>query len=62
MDTIYLSDRGLALRYETSRATIWRWVRGAGLPSPIKLSSGCTRWKLSEIEQWEMAREREGRP
>jgi prophage regulatory protein len=52
----YLSDKHLAERYEVARATIWRWVRESSFPSPVKISKGCTRWKLSEIEAWEAAR------
>jgi prophage regulatory protein len=53
MNHMYLSDRALAARYDTSRATVWRWVETRGLPKPIRFSSGCTRWKLSDIERWE---------
>ncbi len=31
--------------------TVWRMVSCGNLPTPIKLSSRITRWKLSEIEQ-----------
>jgi len=50
---IYLSDKTIASRYEVGRATVWRWVQEAKFPAPIKLSAGCTRWKLSDIEAWE---------
>jgi len=49
----HASDKQLAARYEVSRATIWRWTHEKRLPQPIKLSAGCTRWKLSDIEAWE---------
>lgn len=52
----YLSDKHLAERYEVARATIWRWVREGKFPSPFKIQ-GCTRWKLSDIEQWEEKQE-----
>lgn len=58
MDTIYLSDRDLAERYQASRATIWRWVSTRGLPHPIKFSPGCVRWKLNEVEAWEQTCQR----
>lgn len=55
--THYLSDRDMAARYRTkSRATIWRWIRTAGLPKPVQLSPGCTRWRLSDVEEWESKR------
>lgn len=56
---IYLSDKQLALRYGVSRPTIWRWVKEGDLPSPIKLGPGSTRWKLSEVEDWEKKRQAE---
>ncbi|WP_322003340.1 helix-turn-helix transcriptional regulator [Marinobacter alexandrii] len=49
----YVSDKQLSERLEVSRQTIWRWVREGNLPSPIKLGTNCTRWKLSDIENWE---------
>lgn len=61
----YLSDRDLAIRFTTSRATIWRWVSSRGFPKPIKFSPGCTRWRLSDVEDWETrvrASDRSDRP
>lgn len=52
----YQTDRDLASRFQVSRATIWRWVKDRGLPKPVRFSSRCTRWKLSEIENWETER------
>lgn len=53
----YLSDLQLGARYDVHRTTPWAWVRkDPTFPKPIKLSPGCTRWKLSEIEAWEAAR------
>lgn len=49
----YLSDKTVATRYEVGRATVWRWVQESKFPAPVKLSPGCTRWKLSDIEEWE---------
>ena len=50
---IYISDIAVAERYQVSRATIWRWTQLKGFPDPVKLSAGCTRWSLSDIETWE---------
>lgn len=57
INDIYLTDRQVAERYKTGRATPWRWIK-SGFPKPIKLSPGCTRWKLSDLEAWEQARGR----
>ena len=50
--TQYLTDRSLAARYEVARSTIWRWLKEGQLPQPVKLA-GSTRWRLSDLEQWE---------
>lgn len=52
----YVSDRDLAARYNISRPTVWRWAHSGNLPKPVKLSEGCTRWRLSEIEARDAAR------
>ena len=49
----YVSDLDLAIRYQVSRVTPWRWAKKGSFPSPVKLGPNCTRWKLSEIEAWE---------
>lgn len=49
----FLSDKQVAARYSVSRATIWRWVANGKFPEPIKLSEGCTRWRLSDVEAFE---------
>ena len=53
----YLSDSQIAIRYDVSRQTTWRWAAtDPTFPKPIKLSAGCTRWKLSDLEEWESAK------
>ncbi len=52
----YISDLQLAEKYGVTRPTVWRWARYTDFPKPLKLSPGCTRWKLAEIEAWEAAR------
>lgn len=54
MPETYLRDTDLATRYRVARNTIWRWLRQRdGMPRPVRLSAGCSRWRLSEIEEWE---------
>jgi prophage regulatory protein len=54
MADYFLSDKQVAARYKIDRTTIWRWVRNrTSFPKPIKLSEGCTRWRLADIEAWE---------
>ncbi|OWJ74618.1 helix-turn-helix transcriptional regulator [Haematobacter genomosp. 1] len=53
----YVSDQHLAGRYSVSRPTIWAWLKkDPSFPKPVKLSPGCTRWRLDEIEAWEQSR------
>ena len=52
----YLSDKKVSERYDVSRATVWRWVRDGSFPEPIKLTAGCTRWKESDLEEWESSK------
>jgi predicted DNA-binding transcriptional regulator AlpA len=56
ISSIYLSDAQVANRYDVSRNTIWRWVRNKTFPTPVKLSPGCTRFKLLDVEAWEAAK------
>lgn len=54
MSNVFISDLQVAQRYGVHRMTAWRWLKSdPTFPRPVKLSPGCTRWKLSEIEVWE---------
>lgn len=53
----YLTDKQVANRYNTGRATPWRWCKVSDFPKPVRLSDGCTRWRLSDLEKWEEQRE-----
>jgi len=57
MSETYLSDLGLAKRFGITRQTVWRWHRERPeFPRAVKLSPGCTRWKMSEIVAWEIVK------
>ncbi|ABI55992.1 helix-turn-helix transcriptional regulator [Alkalilimnicola ehrlichii] len=58
--TTYLSLRQITERYNVHKSTAWRWVAAGRFPKPVKLSPGCTRWKLSDLEQWEAEQAGEG--
>jgi prophage regulatory protein len=49
----YYTDKEAGLRIGVSRVTIWRWVKKGNFPKPLKLSAGCTRFRLEDIEAWE---------
>lgn len=49
----YLTVHEVAERFGVSTPTIWRWLKASQLPKPVKLSAGCTRWKISDLLHWE---------
>ena len=53
MKETYLSDQDIAKRYGVTRQAIWRWHREGDFPRVVRLSAGCSRWRLSEVEAWE---------
>ena len=51
---MYLSDKQVAERYGVKRETIWKWARELpDFPKQVKLTPGCTRWRVAELVQWE---------
>jgi predicted DNA-binding transcriptional regulator AlpA len=57
MANVYLSDRQLAARYNVHHLTPRRWMRDdPSFPRPVRLSPGCSRWRLSDIEAWEASK------
>lgn len=51
--TYYLSVEQVAKRFSVSKDTIWRWKRNGEFPAPVKLGGTTTRWRLSDIEEYE---------
>lgn len=49
----FLTDKQVADRYGVQRSSIWRWTQ-TGFPCPVKLSPGCSRWRLSDLLGWEL--------
>lgn len=49
-ESIWLSDRDLALRYSVSRITVWRWAREGRIPQPCRLGPNTTRWNRAELD------------
>lgn len=50
---MFISDKELGALLSVSRYTVWRWARTkSNFPQPHRISPGCTRWKLEEIESW----------
>lgn len=56
MPETYLSDIDIAKRYSIARPTVWRWHRERpSFPRVVRLTPGCARWRLSDLEAWEIA-------
>jgi len=55
-ETLYLSVDQVAKRFFVSKDTIWRWTRNGDFPKPVRLGGSTTRWRLADIEDWEVRR------
>lgn len=45
----YANVNRVAEFYDVSPATVWRWSSEGRIPKPIKLSPGCSRWRIPEM-------------
>lgn len=55
-DNIFLSVDQVAERFSVSKDSIYRWKRNGDFPKAVKLGPGTTRWRLSDLEDWEKTR------
>lgn len=57
----YLSVQDVARRYAISIQTVWRHTKqNPAFPKPIKILNGTTRWRMSDILSFELARQEAG--
>jgi predicted DNA-binding transcriptional regulator AlpA len=57
----YLSVQDVARRYAISVQTVWRHTKqNPAFPKPIKILNGTTRWRMSDILSFELARQEAG--
>ena len=49
---IVASPKNKAPLINVSASTWWRMVRAKLAPQPIRLSPGCTVWKVGELRSW----------
>lgn len=57
MNPEYVSDKEAAIRFAVTRNTIRKWVRvNPEFPRPIKLSEGCTRWRVADLDAFAASR------
>lgn len=54
--TNFLNVDQLAGHFGVSAATIWRWKRDGDFPKAVQFGRGCTRWRESDVEAWELSR------
>ncbi|WP_442581612.1 helix-turn-helix transcriptional regulator [Mesorhizobium sp. ASY16-5R] len=51
---VYLPVREVAKRFGVSVQTVWRWKKDwADFPKPIEITAGTTRWRLSDLVEFE---------
>ena len=50
---LFLTVSEVADRYSVSVDSIWRWKREGTFPAGVRLGKGCTRWRLSDLEEHE---------
>lgn len=48
----FISVKDVARMTGRGVSTIWQSVKDGQFPSPKKISSRCTRWRLSEVQNW----------
>ncbi|WP_288356337.1 helix-turn-helix domain-containing protein [uncultured Cycloclasticus sp.] len=51
---IFLSVANVSTRYGIGVSTVWAWVKEGKLPSPYKFGDRCTRWKSSELDEFDL--------
>lgn len=51
----YLDEGQVCAYLSISRSTIRRWMGDNRFPTPVQLGPRCVRWKLAEIESWEVS-------
>ncbi|WP_257252743.1 AlpA family transcriptional regulator [Endozoicomonas sp. SESOKO3] len=58
----YLTRSELLQRYNIGNTTLYRWLNSKeiGFPSPTYFSVKTPRWKVSELEEWELKCQEEG--
>lgn len=51
-ETGFVRQSQLAKIIPFSSATLWRKVADKSFPQPVKLSPGCTAWRVEEVRAW----------
>jgi prophage regulatory protein len=48
----FVRQRQLETLLPFSRTTLWRRIKDGTFPAPVKLSPGCTAWRVEEVRAW----------
>lgn len=48
-----LNVQQVAARYGVKPQTIWAWMRKRRFPQPRRITPGCSRWPLAELEAFD---------
>lgn len=52
----FLDVRAVGVLYGVGVATVWRWVKdGHGFPPPVKISNGTTRWRITDLDDFDQS-------
>ena len=51
--SVYLTDIQVAERLTISKSTVWRWKDEGKLPKAVRIGPNVTRWRLSDILEFE---------
>jgi len=54
LTSVFLSVTDVSNRYGIGVSTVWAWVKEERLPSPYKFSDRVTRWKSSELDDFDL--------
>ena len=51
-DDRLITDKEVAHLLGASRSWPWKLVQEGKFPAPIKITARCTRWRLSQVQEW----------
>lgn len=49
----FLNVNDVAVHYSMSKASVWRAVKQCTIPQPIKITPKTTRWRLTDLAEWD---------
>lgn len=52
-ESLFLTVVQVAGRYGVSPDSIWRWKRDGEFPLPVRIGTGTTRWRLTDLIEYD---------